>query len=300
MAKCAATKFDRDTVSAWIAIVRSFIISCMASNATDRQPRRAPPTSARNTGTTESAGRSVRRASNRPPARPFFSVPSSSATRQSPPTISKSKPATPPASSSVHGAPATTSEVRDELVRALMPELRALTEQLVKTTVERSIASLLDRQRVLEAKLERSDRPAFDKSHDFEAKIAAAIAPLIAKQSEFEKVLGTSRPNVGELLASTAPARVEEQVATRRVGPPPLPNQALAVPSIAAERSPMGPRPDEFARAALSENALVDIPAELNGSRRKRVVVFLLVVVLVGILATAAGLSVMSNMGAYP
>lgn len=181
-----------------------------------------------------------------------------------------------------------TSEMRDDLVRALMPELRTLTEQLVKTTVERSIASLLDRQRELEAKLDRTDE-----LRGIEAKIAEAIAPLIAKQGELEKALATSR-------SQAASAPVAAPVAARRAGPPPLPGQVLAAPSSAAVRQPIGPSPDLLAAAALSTDAVGDIPAELNGSRRKRVVVFLLVILLVGILATAAGLSVMSNMGAYP
>jgi hypothetical protein len=195
-----------------------------------------------------------------------------------------------------------TSEVRDELVRAVMPELRVLTERLVNTTVERAIASLLDRQRELEAKLEHSGRSSFDKPHDFEAKIAAAIAPLLAKQSELERMLGTSRPNVPELPTSTARPPVEAQVTAPRARPPPLPLQAVALPPSApsAVDRPAGPHPEALATAAFSANALVDIPAELNGSRRKRVAVFLLVVVLVGILATVVTLSVMSNMGAYP
>jgi len=184
-----------------------------------------------------------------------------------------------------------------------MPELRVLTEHLVKTTVERSIASLLDRQRELEAKLDRSDRPSFDKPHDVEdveAKIAAAIAPLLARQGELERMLGTSRPNVPELPTQAARAPVEEQAAARRARPPPLPIQAVADPPSAVESPAMRPHDDPLAMAALSTNALVDIPAELNGSRRKRLVVFLLVVLLVGILASVAALSVMSNMGAYP
>lgn len=154
-----------------------------------------------------------------------------------------------------------------------------LTEQLVKTSIERSIASLLDRQRDLEAKFERSGATSFDKPLDFDAKIEAAIAPLLAKQRALELMLDEARH--------------------AQVRPSP-PTQAAAQRPMTAERLAIGPRPDALAAAALSANALVDIPAELNGSRRKRIVVFLLVLTVIGILATVATLSVMSNMGAYP
>lgn len=199
-----------------------------------------------------------------------------------------------------------TSEVRDELVRVLMPELRVLTEHLVKTAVERSLASVLDRQRELEAKVTRSGGASFDKPRDFEAQIQAAIAPLFTKQRELEAMLAASRHS--DVYPQSSPGRgalhvPEQQVAARRAGPPPLPSTQAAAQApapVAVARPAMGPRPDALAIAALSSNALDDIPAELNGSRRKRVVVFLLLIVLIGILATVASLSVMSNMGAYP
>ena len=154
-----------------------------------------------------------------------------------------------------------------------------LTEQLVKNSIERSIASLLDRQRDLEVKVERSGGTSFDKPHDFDARLEAAIQPLLAKQRELEMMLDALR-------------RAE-------VRPSP-PTQAAAPRPMLAERMAMGPPPDVLAAAALSRNALVDIPPELNGSRRKRVVVLLLVLTVIGILGTVAILSVMSNMGAYP
>lgn len=300
---------------------RSIVHSgCMPSNATGPQPRRPLPPSARKTGktgATEPTGRSARRTSNRPPARPFFSVPTGTAARQAPDTSAKPKAAAATASSSLRGSPALTSEVRDDLVRALMPDLRILTEQLVKSTVDRSIAPLLNRQRALEAKLEGSSRSSPDKPHDFEAAIAAALAPLLAKQRELEKMLATSRhaevhsqpsPGTGaakvpDLPSSSTRPAIEEPVAASRARPPPLPVQAAPQPpplTMAVERPAIAPRSNALAPAAFDTNALVDIPAELNGSRRKRLVVFLLIVVLVGILATVASLSVMSNMGAYP
>ncbi len=195
-----------------------------------------------------------------------------------------------------------------------MPELRVLTERLVKTSVERAMASLLDRQRELEAKLERSGGSSAVKPHDFEAKLKAAIAPLLAKQSELEMMLGALRhaqvrprpspgggaPHVPELPTSTGRDPVEVHGAAPRGGPPPLPTQAMAPRPSAVEPPAMAAQKDPFAVPALSANTLVDLPAELNGSRRKRLVVFLLLLTVIGVLATVASLSVMSNMGAYP
>ncbi|HEU5073396.1 MAG TPA: hypothetical protein VFU02_04475 [Polyangiaceae bacterium] len=160
-----------------------------------------------------------------------------------------------------------------------MPELRVLTEQLVKSSIERSIASLLDRQRELEVKVERSGGASFDKPRDSEARLEAAIAPLLAKQRALELMLDAIRQAQGR---------------------PAPPTQTAAQRPMTAERLAMEPPRDALAVAALSANALIDIPEELNGSRRKRIVVLLLVLTVIGILATVVSLSAMSNMGAYP
>lgn len=179
-----------------------------------------------------------------------------------------------------------TSEMRDELVRAIMPELRVLTEQLVKNAVDRSIVSLLDRQRELETKVERFGGASPDKPLDLDAKLEAAIAPVLAKQSALEARLDASRH---------AEVRLEARVESS-----PLATRSAAQGPTAADQLAMQRQTEMLMAAALSRTALVDIPSELNGSRRKRLVVFLLVVTVVGILASVAALSVMSNMGAYP
>jgi len=169
----------------------------------------------------------------------------------------------------------------------MMPELRALTEQLVKTSIERSMASMLDRQRELEAKIERSGGTSLDVMRDFDAKLEAAIAPLLAKHRALELMLDATRQ---------AEVRPEPLLG----GPPALQTRAAAPRPLPVEQLAMRPQTDAFAAAALSTNALVEIPPELNGSRRKRTVVFLLLLTVIGALATVATLSLMSNMGAYP
>ncbi|HEY6727220.1 MAG TPA: hypothetical protein VI197_24465, partial [Polyangiaceae bacterium] len=144
-----------------------------------------------------------------------------------------------------------------------MPELRVLTEHMVKTSIERSIASLLDRQRELEAKVERSGGVVHDKPLDFEAKLAAAIAPLLAKQQTFEATFEAFR---------RAEARPEPLVGAASLS---TRSAAQGAMTVTVDQVAMRRQSDALAAAALSGNALVDIPAELNGSRRKRVVVFL-------------------------
>lgn len=269
------------------------VVETMATDATGPPLRRPPPLpSTGNAASRDTSVRSTRRTSNRPPPRSFIGAPSSAASRQPPVPNPQAKATAPSTSSSAQAAPAPTSptpltsDVRDELVRRVMPELRTLTEQLVKASVERSVASLLERQRELEVKVERAGGMA----RDLDAKIAAALAPVLAKQRELEQMLDALRHRAARpepLLGRPAPALPTQAAAQRPMpveGPAPL----------------LGPRPDALAAAALSTNALVDIPAELNGSRRKRMVVILLLVLVIGVLATVASLSVMSNMGPHP
>lgn len=213
--------------------------------------------------------------------------------------------------------------VRDELVHAVMPELRTLVEHLVKTTVERSIASLLDRQRELEAKLERAASslekqralpasveravtPSPDERRELEAAIQSALAPLLDKQRDLEAALVNVRR--AELRPEDAPSLV-----SRRAPEPPtllggvaLAQPALAVraapivPSVVAAPHPIAAKPLTAAFTATPDaNASWDIPKELNGSRRKRAVIWILAIAVVLLLLSVAGLSVLSNTGRY-
>jgi hypothetical protein len=68
----------------------------------------------------------------------------------------------------------------------------------------------------------------------------------------------------------------------------------VARPPIVAAK----PLPAAFT-AARDANAPWDIPPELNGSRRKRAVIWILAIAVVLLLLSVAGLSVLSNTGRY-
>jgi len=128
-----------------------------------------------------------------------------------------------------------------------MPELRTLVEHLVKTTVERSPSSPLDRQRELEATLER------------------ALAPLVAKQRELEAALAELR-------------RTE----------------------VRPQAAPIAAKPRGAAIATTYEaTGSWELPSELNGSRRKRVVIWMLAIGVILLLLSVTGLAVLSNMGKH-
>jgi hypothetical protein len=170
-----------------------------------------------------------------------------------------------------------TSVVRDELVRAVMPELHVLMQHLVEAAVERSIAPLLNNQRELEA----------------------ALKELRSAQLRTEQALHTSAKHAPELATPAAAARVE----TRPVAGPAAPSmsrgEVAPSPAAVVEHRVAPARPGGSTTRAYDVNALADIPLALNGSRRKRVVLWAFAVTVVALLLAAFGLSALSNMGTY-
>jgi hypothetical protein len=254
----------------------------MASNSTGVQPPRPPPPSARDT-TKESAGRPARRASNRPPGKSPFRSAQSSDRHVVDASLWESAPARAP--TPAQNAPVNTRDLRDELVRALMPELRTLVEHLVAVATDRSVTR--------------------EPSRDVDAAIARAIAPLLERQRTLEaavvelqrntpatKTSGGVAQRPPERLISPGGVQVETQawIPSSANGPPvdtAIPRN-LPAPRVAAK----------LGTNAFDTTPWADIPAELNGSRRKRIVVWLLAFGLLALLGTAVALSVMSNAGA--
>jgi hypothetical protein len=203
-----------------------------------------------------------------------------------------------------------------------MPELRALVEHLVKTTVERSVASLLERQRELEAKLERvatslekqrapspverTAVPSPDERRGLEAAIQGALAPLLDKQRELEVALGDLRraerrpEDVPSLVSRRAPEPVTALGSNALAQPAVVMRAAPIAPAVGAAPRPVAAKPLTLAFTATPDaNASWDIPKELNGSRRKRAVIWILAIAVVLLLLSVAGLSVLSNTGRY-
>jgi hypothetical protein len=255
----------------------------MASNSTGMQPPRPPPPSARDTPK-ESAGRPARRASNRPPGKSAFRSAQSSDRHVVDASLWESAPSRAP--TPAQSAPVNTRELRDELVRALMPELRTLVEHLVAVATDRSVA------------------PA--PSRDVDAAIARAIAPLLERQRTLEATIVELQRNA---LATKTSAGVAQRSPERLVSPGGVQVETQAWVSSPANGSPVDiaiPRalPPPRVAATLGTKAFdttpwADIPAELNGSRRKRIVLWLLALGLIALLGTAVALSVMSNAGAH-
>jgi hypothetical protein len=149
-----------------------------------------------------------------------------------------------------------------------MPELRLLMDHLVNTAVERSIAPLLEKQNELEAALKelrnlqlRSDQ--------------AAIATAKARAAHTESRAHTAANAPSTSRGANAPIQAE-----------------------AHERSRVRTQ-TTVAVVTCDAHASLDIPEELNGSRRKKLVAVMVGTILVVLLLFAVGMSVLSNMGTY-
>jgi hypothetical protein len=169
------------------------------------------------------------------------------------------------------------SELRDELVRAVMPELRVLMQHLVNAAVERSIAPLLDKQRELEA----------------------SFADLRSAQLRSLTSASTPTKHAPELASVARTVQVEANALVTAAVQTVSRNGVAPVPAAAVERPTVRARTEVIAAAAYDSNAMADIPRELNGSRRKKAVALAFAISAAILLLSVIGLSVLSNMGTY-
>jgi hypothetical protein len=178
-----------------------------------------------------------------------------------------------------------------------MPELRTLVEHLVKTTVERTLAS---------APAGTGTAPSPDQRRELEAAIERALAPLVTKQRELETALADLRRTEfrPQVSPNTAVQRAPEPTTSRG-------SVAVAASATAVRAVPMAPavsaapraiavqpRSDVLA-AAYDASASIELPSALNGSRRKRAVVWILAIGVLLVLLSVVGLAVLSNTGRY-
>jgi hypothetical protein len=188
-------------------------------------------------------------------------------------------------SSAHHGnASLPVSEVRDELVRVVMPELRVLMEHLVAGAVERSLAPLLEKQRELEESIKEL-RSAQVRS----AQAAAATTKPAVEMASARVIAVDPRP-----VAPVSPAVYREAVPVDVVTYREAPVTAPAQPN----RETKGNVYQAPHRAARLDS-MEDIPSELNGSRRKKLLMVAFAVALFVLILSAVGLSVMSNLGTH-
>ena len=163
--------------------------------------------------------------------------------------------------------------MRDELVRAVMPELQVLMHHLVDTAVERAIAPLLNKQRELEA--------AIKELHN--AQVRPESSPI------------TSTGLAPEPASTTRIARTEGGT----FGTPLVPTMPGAAVVLAPASAVARARSEVIPAAVYDTYVLTDLPSELNGSRRKKATVWVLAGTVILLLLSAIILSVLSNRGTY-
>jgi hypothetical protein len=262
----------------WILVVRSFIFESMSTDATGTTSRKPPPApSARNSSTRQSSVRPARRMSKRPAPLAGLGGSPVANLRQPGSTSAAVTSVASQVLSATQSASVSTSAARDELVRAIMPELRLLVQHLVETTFERSLAPLVEKQRELEAALKevRSAQVRADQALSAPTKRATAVVTS-----------DHSNQTEGQLIVtSAAPIAIREPVVRHA--------------DAAIEQSAPKSRSAALRPASHDASALVDMPAELNGSRRKRVIVWTIAVCAVSILLSVITLSVASNLGTH-
>jgi hypothetical protein len=159
-----------------------------------------------------------------------------------------------------------TTALRDELVRALMPDLQALTRHTVDTAVTRATAPLLDQLRELQAELKEL--------RNAQTRAEPAASPRRAP----------------EIATPTRAVQAEAPAAAIR----PLATVASPV-AITVQRPPVSAQIRAEPDAAYD----LDIPMELNGMRRKKAVAWVVGVLVTMLLLSAAGISILSNVGTH-
>jgi len=249
------------------------MFNLMATNATvTRASSPLPPPSARNSTSRQSSVRPARRMSNRPPPRPSHGTAPSTNVRKTANASPVVRTVTGSSNPSEQSSSVRTSVVRDELVRAVMPELQVLMHHLVNTAVEQAITPLLNKQRELEAAI---------------------------KELRNTQVRPEPSPHAPEPASTTRTARAEGgTLATPFVSTVTGAAVALA-PASAVARPVVSARSEVIPAAVYDTYVLTDLPSELNGSRRKKATVWVLAGTVILLLLSAIILSVLSNRGTY-
>jgi hypothetical protein len=179
--------------------------------------------------------------------------------------------------------------MRDELVRAVMPELHVLLQHSVNAAVERAMAPLLERQRELEAELTELRalaRPAAAPS-------ATSTAAVVSRDALVRPVATASpAPHATTTVAEARGVSVASPVAHSVVS-----RGVESIPVISD--APHTARVQGHAATSLRDDDLYDIPSELNGSKRKKLLLGGFVAGLLLLLLSAAGASLASNLGVH-
>jgi hypothetical protein len=245
------------------------------TNATSTQARKPPPApSARTSTTRQSSVRPARRMSNRPN---IFEPTQRAAPVTRVEQALNSKPLAGAVSGSTgsreQGSSVQSNVSRDDIVRAVMPELQVLVQHLVTTSVERALAPLLDKQRELEATIKELRK----------APVRSEPTPAVATTH------GTAARAV----------QAQPEVAATRPAPHVVPDIVPQSGATVVARHAPSARSAVTNAATFDTTPLEDIPLELNGGRRRKAILWTIGVAVLLSLAAAVVLSVLSNRGTY-
>jgi len=264
------------------------MLSANAMGTPQRKPPLAP--SLRSRASRAVSDRPGRRAGKRPPPypgagrlttgiRPALSSSSVVSSAQSPPGSAAQVSGT--SGSTERGPLLSTRELHDELVRTLMTEVRQQMRPIVDVAVERAVAPLLEKQRELEGALkELRARQGRAQSSADPSPARSGDAPTSPRSSELGARVAAARSAATQTDA-VAVAGLDTVLDTGDAGTT-RSRDLVAVPA---------------AVTAPYAAATAEIPLELDGSRRKRTIAWLLGVVALLLILAMAGLSALSNMG---
>jgi hypothetical protein len=245
----------------------------VTTNATSTQARNPPPApSARTSTSRQSSVRPARRISNRPnifePAQRAAPV-----TKVNPTVNSKAVVASTSTGSREQGSSAQSSVTRDEIIRAVVPELQVLLQHLVNNGIERALTPLLEKQRELESAIRELRN----------AQVRPEAAPVVTTTHNTAAHTVIAQPE-------TALARSAQLVVPDPIG--------RSGATVVARHAPIAPSAAMNAMV-FDTTPLEDIPLELNGGRRKKAMLWILGMAVLLALASAVVLSVLSNQGTY-
>lgn len=248
----------------------------VTTNATTTQARKPPPApSARTSATRQSSVRPARRMSNRPGA-------SETAQRAAVTTrvnqAANPKPATAAVatatSSREQNASVQSSVTRDDVVRAVMPEIQVLLRHMVDTSIERALLPLLDKQHELETTIKELRQ----------AQVRPEPTPVVTNTRATEASVHQPQPSAA---VAVRPAQPIIPDAAARTGATPVVSRT------------MNARSDATPMVVFDTTPLDEIPIELNGRRRTKAILWGISVAVVLAIASAIVLSVLSNQGTY-
>jgi hypothetical protein len=162
-----------------------------------------------------------------------------------------------------------------------MPDLQVLVQHLVETAVGRALGPVLDKQHELETALKAL--------RDAQLRTETSSSPRVQPKREPDATAGSLR-NDANPFTSPSPSPAAPNVSYKEIKQTPVPEVSRPASNVAAV---------QFRRNTYNTDTFEDIPSELNGSRRKKVVIWAFALLMMLVLISAVGFSALSNMGTH-